>query len=102
MEDVLDVYELSYNPQKPVVCIDEKPYQLLSNAREGFPMCPGDDQKIDSEYIREGIQYLCLYRATWRNPTCERSGTPHSIGTAKRLGVQLLFSNLFYILLPNL
>ena len=30
MEDVLDVYELPYNPERPVVCMDEKPYQLLA------------------------------------------------------------------------
>lgn len=52
MEDVLDVYELAYNPQKPVVCMDEKPYQLLGDAREPLPMRPGDNQKIDSEYVR--------------------------------------------------
>ena len=33
MEDVLDVYELPYNPMRPVVCMDEKPYQLLEDAR---------------------------------------------------------------------
>lgn len=54
MEDVLDVYELPYNPKRPVVCMDEKPYQLLGHARETLPMRPGDDEKIDSEYIRNG------------------------------------------------
>ena len=54
MEDVLDVYELPYNPQRPVVCMDEKPYQLLDDARTPLPMRPGDNQKIDSEYIRNG------------------------------------------------
>lgn len=54
MEDVLDVYELPYNPLRPVVCMDEKPYQLLDDAREPLPMRPGDNQKIDSEYIRNG------------------------------------------------
>ena len=54
MEDVLDVYELSYDPKRPVVCMDEKPYQLLGDARGSLPMRPGDDQKIDSEYIRNG------------------------------------------------
>lgn len=54
MEDVLDVYEMPYNPEQPVVCMDEKPYQLLGDAREPLPMRPGDDQKIDSEYIRNG------------------------------------------------
>ena len=54
MEDVLDVYELPYNPKRPVVCMDEKPYQLLGDARETLSMRPGDDKKIDSEYIRNG------------------------------------------------
>ena len=54
MEDVLDVYELPYNPARPVVCMDEKPYQLLGDVREPLPMRPGDDQKIDSEYKRNG------------------------------------------------
>ena len=34
MEDVLDVHELPYNPKIPVVCMDEKPYQLLGEARD--------------------------------------------------------------------
>ena len=54
MEDVLDVYEIPYNPAYPVACMDEKPYQLLGDAREPLPMRPGDDLKIDSEYVREG------------------------------------------------
>ena len=54
MEDVLDVYELPYNPARPVVCMDEKPYQLLGDVREPLPMRPGDDQKTDSEYKRNG------------------------------------------------
>lgn len=54
MEDVLDVYELPYDPRKPVVCMDEKPYQLLGEAREPLVMRPGDNKKIDSEYVRNG------------------------------------------------
>jgi hypothetical protein len=54
MEDVLDVYEMPYNPSVPVVCMDEKPYQLLGEARESWAMRPGDNKKIDSEYIRNG------------------------------------------------
>ncbi len=34
--------------------MDEKPYQLLGEAREPLPMRPGNDQKVDSEYIRNG------------------------------------------------
>lgn len=54
MEDVLDIYELPYNKDIPVVCMDEKPYQLLGEARESWAMRPGDNKKIDSEYIRNG------------------------------------------------
>ena len=54
MEDVLDVYELPFDPTRPIVCMDEKPYQLLGDAREPLPMRPGDTKKIDSEYVRNG------------------------------------------------
>ena len=54
MEDVLDIYELPYNPDLPVICMDEKPYQLLGEARESWAMCPGNNKKIDFEYTRNG------------------------------------------------
>ena len=54
MEDVLDVYELPYDEKCPVVCMDEKPYQLLGEARKSLPMIPGSDRKTDSEYVRNG------------------------------------------------
>lgn len=54
MEDVLDVYELPYNPAVPVICMDEKPYQLLGEVRDSWAMRPGDDKKVDSEYTRNG------------------------------------------------
>lgn len=54
MEDILDVYELPYDPLRPVVCMDEKPYQLLGEARDSWAMRPGDNKKIDCEYVRNG------------------------------------------------
>lgn len=54
MEDVLDIYEFPYNPERPVSCMNEKPYQLLSDAREPLPMRPDDNHKTDSEYVRNG------------------------------------------------
>ena len=54
MEDILDVYEMPYNPAIPVVCMDEKPYQLLGEVRDSWAMRPGDDKKVDSEYSRNG------------------------------------------------
>ena len=54
MVDGLDVYERPYDPDYPVICMDEKPYQLLGEAREPKDMKPGNDKKIDSEYVRNG------------------------------------------------
>ena len=54
MEDVFDVYELPYDPMYPVVCMDEKPYQLLDDVRQPLPVRPDDNQKTDSEYKRNG------------------------------------------------
>ncbi len=54
MEDILDTYELPYNPMRPVVCMDEKPYQLLGETRDPLPVRPCNDRKVDSEYTRNG------------------------------------------------
>jgi len=54
MEDILDVYELPYDEKRLVVCMDEKPYQLLGDVRTPLPMIPGSDLKTDSEYVRNG------------------------------------------------
>ncbi len=54
MEDVLDIYTRPLDPAVPVVCMDEKPYQLLAHARDPIPAAPGHDRKEDSEYIRCG------------------------------------------------
>lgn len=54
MEDILDIYEMPYNPVIPVVCMDEKPYQILGEVRDSWAMRPGDDKKVDSEYTRNG------------------------------------------------
>lgn len=54
MEDVLEVYHRPFDPDVPIVCMDEKPYQLLAHARDPIPARPGHDLKQDSEYVRHG------------------------------------------------
>lgn len=61
MEDVLDIYEMPYNPAVPVVCMDEKPYQLLGEVRESLLMRPGDPRKVDSEYVRGGTCSIFMF-----------------------------------------
>ncbi len=61
MEDILDIYQLPYDPKHPVWCMDEKPYQLLNHSRKAIPMRPGNIEKIDSEYKREGtVAIFCF------------------------------------------
>lgn len=55
MEDVLDVYERPYNPKRPVVCVDEKPVALFSDATPRLPpRGPGEVLLKDYEYQRAG------------------------------------------------
>jgi transposase/DNA-binding XRE family transcriptional regulator len=54
MEDVLDVYERPYDPNCPVVCLDEKPIQLLEDIRPSSGVVPGEVKKVDYEYRRKG------------------------------------------------
>lgn len=54
MEDVLEIYERPYNPQEPVVCLDEKPVTLHSDVRPASPAKPGREARQDNEYARHG------------------------------------------------
>ncbi|MFJ8959002.1 IS630 family transposase [Lentzea sp. NPDC102401] len=54
MEDVLAVYARPYDPARPVVCMDEKPFQFLGEVRDPLPARPGRDARQDSEYVRRG------------------------------------------------
>ena len=54
MEDVLKVYERPYNEQRPLVCLDEKPIQLLDETRPPSGIAPGEVKKVDYEYKRNG------------------------------------------------
>jgi hypothetical protein len=54
MEDVLEVYHRPYDPQRPVVCMDECSKQLIGEVRTPLPPKPGQIAKYDSEYERRG------------------------------------------------
>jgi hypothetical protein len=55
MEKVLDIYKRPYDEKYPLVCMDESPKQLISDARPSEPMKPGQEVKIDYEYVRHGM-----------------------------------------------
>ena len=61
MEDILALYAEPYDPQYPVVCFDESPYQLVGEARQPLPMIPGQAVRYDYEYRRMGTCNLFMF-----------------------------------------
>lgn len=61
MEDVLEVYARPYSQEYPVVCMDEKPLQLLADSRNSIPVSPKNPERYDSEYIRNGTCSIFLF-----------------------------------------
>ncbi len=55
MEQVLDVYKRPYNKDFPVVCMDESPKQLIEEGRASVPIKPGQEERVDYEYVRHGV-----------------------------------------------
>jgi transposase len=61
MEDVLDLYAEAPDPQRPVVCFDESPIQLIGEVRRPIPPEPGKIERYDSEYRRHGTANLFVF-----------------------------------------
>lgn len=70
MEDVLEVYSRPHEEKRPVVCMDEKPFQLLDEYIEPIPMSENNHiEKYDCEYVRKGSCSIFLFTeplAGWR------------------------------------
>jgi transposase len=69
MEDVLDLYAEEPDPARPVVCFDESPTQLIGEAREPVPAVPGQPERYDYEYRRNGTANLFVFldaHRSWR------------------------------------
>jgi hypothetical protein len=60
MEDILEVYCRPLDPKRPLVCMDEMPYQLISETRIPLPPQPGQVQCQDYEYKREGVANIFI------------------------------------------
>ena len=58
MEDVLDLYAEAPDPKRPVVCFDESPVQLIGEVRQPIPAKPGQIERYDYEYRRNGTVNL--------------------------------------------
>lgn len=61
MEDVLDLYAEPPDPLRPKVCFDETPKQLIAETRQSLPARPGQPERFDYEYRRNGTCNLFLF-----------------------------------------
>jgi hypothetical protein len=60
MEEVLDVYERPYDEKRPLVCLDEASRQLIEETRRAVPAKPGQVERFDYEYVRNGTANLFM------------------------------------------
>jgi len=70
MEDVLDLYAEPADPDRPVVCFDESPTQLIGETRAPIPAEPGQPERYDCEYRRNGTANLFVFldaHRSWRH-----------------------------------
>ena len=70
MEDVLTVYAEPADPQRPVVCFDETPRQLIGEARVPVRAEPGKRARYDYEYVRNGTANVFMFvdvHRPWRH-----------------------------------
>lgn len=61
MEDILETYALPYDPEIPMICMDEQPVQLLGEKLQPIAMKPGKPRKEDYEYVRNGTCSIFVF-----------------------------------------
>lgn len=70
MEDVLDLYEEPYDPERPKVCMDEKSKQMVADIRPAQSIKQGYPERYDYEYKRNGTRNLFVFfepKRGWRH-----------------------------------
>ena len=94
MEDVLDLYAEAPDPKRPVVCFDESPVQLIGEAREPIPCEPGQPERYDYEYRRNGTANLFVFldaNRPWRKVRVTERRTAQDFAQCMRDLVELHF-----------
>ena len=86
MEEVLETYEMPYNPNVPVLCMDEQPVQLLKETRAPIAATAKHGKRVDYEYERAGTAAIFMFAeplAGAKSPFA--NGKRRSIGRSKWL-----------------
>lgn len=94
MESILNLYAQGYDEQRPMVCFDEKSYQLLAHTRRPRPMSPRKLRREDYEYKREGTRNLFVFsepKAGQRHVLITKRRTKQDFAYAMRYLVDVLY-----------
>src|SRR5882724_1228395 len=96
MEEVLETYEKAYDPDRPVVCMDEQPVQLIGETRVPIAATKKHPERVDYEYERLGTASIFMFAeplSGFRQATAphegrlgSRSGAPAGHALRKRTG----------------
>ncbi len=87
MEDVLDLYAEPCDPKRPVICFDESPTQLIGEVRAPIPAQPGQRERFDFEYRRNGTVNLFVFldaHRPWRKVKVTQQRTAADFATCMR------------------
>jgi transposase len=87
MEDVLDLYAEAPDPAHPVVCFDESPTQLIGEVRQPIPPAPGQPERYDCEYRRNGTANLFVFldaHRPWRHVKVTEQRTARDFAVCMR------------------
>jgi DDE superfamily endonuclease len=106
MEDVLETYERAYDPEQPVVCLDEKPVTLHADVRPSSPAVPGREARQDNEYKRCGTaNVFCAVEPKvghhFTFPTPDRSGFEFA-QVAVSLALEYSAAKTIHLIMDNL
>src|SRR6202166_952486 len=100
MEDVLDVYGEAPDPKRPVVCFDESPVQLIGEVRQPIPAKPGQIERYDYEYRRNGTVNLFVVldvHRPWRKVKVTERRAAKDYAQCMRELVDVNYANAEYI-----
>jgi hypothetical protein len=78
MESVLEIYGLPYDPNIPVLTMDEQPVQLFRDTREPIPATKRHARRVDYEYERAGVASIFMFSdplGCWRRVSARERKT---------------------------
>ena len=107
MEDVLDLYAETPDPRRPVVCFDESPTQLIGEVRQPIAARPGQLERYDCEYRRNGTVNLFVFldaHRPWRRVkvTDRRTNQDFAVCMRELVDVHYPEAALIRVVLDNL